>query len=361
MIVPLPPLLPVGDIEERLRLIFPEGVPNRTYCIREMAARAVFVMLYGGAIAGAEHYIRPDQITRMTNRQAVRGSDEQRLAWTSASLRKSRSAIHGRWYAANTREPIRDETLRNGLIPAGAVVVRPGTPTTSSVPRYALSDAFAALFDPVATGDGLAAAIAAWQAANLSAGARARIQLVRRGVVASREGVVVAFPNGETRRLTAGPSSLIAKAVIEEFSPRFLGNAGVVFLSESGNRVVARDEQLARDIGLEILPDKLLPDIVMVDLAPAEPLLVFVEAVATGGPISADRRAALLRLATDAGFGARQAAFVSAYLDRDKAVFKATAPELAWDSFVWFASEPDKIIQMHNGASARGRRLVDLM
>ena len=27
----------------------------------------------------------------------------------------------------------------------------------------------------------------------------------------------------------------------------------------------------------------------------------------------------------------------------------------------FFASEPDKILQMHNGASARGRRLVDLM
>lgn len=358
--MPLPPLLPVGDIEKRLRLIFPEGTPNRTYCIREMSARTVFVMLYAGAVGGAERYIRPDQVTRMTNRQAARVTDEQRLAWTASSLRRSKSAIHGRWYAANTREPIRDETLRNGLIPAGAVVVRPGMPTTSSAPRYALSDAFAALFDPAA-GDGLSAAIAAWQAANLSAGARARIQLVRRGAVASREGVVVAFPNGETRRLTAGPSSLIAKVVIEEFGPRFLGNAGVIFLSESGNRVVARDEQLARDIGLTILPDKLLPDIVMVDLAPAEPLLVFVEAVATGGPISADRRAALLRLATDAGFGVRHAAFVSAYLDRNKAVFKATVSALAWDTFVWFASEPDNIIQMHNGGSARGRRLVDLM
>lgn len=146
-------------------------------------------------------------------------------------------------------------------------------PTTSSAPRYALSGGFAVLFDPAVTGDALAAAITAWQETNLSAGARARIQLVRRGAVASREGIVVAFPNGETRRLSAGPSSLITKAVIEEFGRRFLGNAGVIFLSESGNRVIARDEQLANDIGLRILPERLLPDIVLVDLAPKEPLL----------------------------------------------------------------------------------------
>lgn len=346
---------------DRLRLIFPDGTPNRTYCTREMAARTVFVMLYAGAIADAGRYIRPDQVTRMTNRQAARRTDEQRLAWASASLRKARSAIPGHWYAANTREPIRDETLRNGLIPNGAVVVRAGTPTTSSAPRYALSSGFADLLDPTITDDALAAAIAAWQEANLSAGARARIQLVRRGAVASREGIVVTFPNGETRRLSAGPSSLITKAVIEELGQRFLGNAGVIFLSESGNRIIARDEQLAREIGLKILPDRLLPDIVLVDLAPKEPLLVFIEVVATGGPISQDRMAALLKLATDAGFSDDQIAFVSAYFDRGQASFRATAPELAWGSFAWIASEPDKIVQLHNGTSARGRRLIDLI
>jgi hypothetical protein len=326
-----------------------------------MAARTVFVMLYAGATADAERYIRPDQVTRMTNRQAARRIDEQRLAWASSSLRKARSATPGHWYAADTREPIRDETLRNGLIPNGAVIVRAGMPTTSSAPRYALTGAFAVLFDPAVTGDALAVAIAAWQEANLSAGARARIQLVRRGAVASLDGIVVAFPNGETRRLSAGPSSLIAKAVIEDFGRHFLGNVGVIFLSESGNRVIARDEQLAKDIGLKILPERLLPDIVLVDLAPKEPLLVFIEVVATGGPISEDRKAALLKLATDAGFSDDQIAFVSAYLDRGQASFRATAPELAWGSFAWIASEPDKIIQLHNGTSARGRRLVDLI
>jgi hypothetical protein len=350
-------LLSVSEIQKRLRTIFPEGTQHRTFCTREMAARTVFVMLYAGAVEGSGRHVRPDQITRMTNRQAARNSDQQRLAWAAASLRKAKSAIRGRWYAANTREPIRDETLRNGFIPSGAVVARTDVPTTSSAPRYALSGGFAALFDPELAGDALSAAITAWQGANLSAGARARIQLLRRGAVASREGLLVTFPNGETRRLSAGPSSDIAKAVVEQFAPRFLGDAGVIFLSESGNRVVARDEQLARAIGLTILPDKLLPDIVLVDLARAEPLLV----VATGGPMSQSRQADLLKLAMEAGFAARHVAFVSAYLDRSRPAFKATVAELAWGSFAWFAAEPDKLIQMHDGATARCRRLIDLV
>lgn len=357
----LPPLLPVPKVRKRLWQIFPEGTTNRNYCTRDMAARTVFVMLYVGAVAGTDRYIRPDQITRMTDRQAAAQTDEQRLAWASKSLRKARSAVPRRWYAANTREPIRDETLREGLVRLGAVIVRPDVPTTSSVPRYALAEPFAALFDPASEGEQLAEAIDRWQEENLSAGALARVQLVRRGAVASRAGVLVTFPNGETRRLAGGPSSHIAKAVIEDFARRFLADPGVIFLSESGNRVVARDERLAVAIGLEILPDRLLPDIVLVDLGSADPLLVFVEVVATGGPMSANRREALLKLATGAGYHAQQIAFLSAYLDRSQTAFRTTISELAWGSFAWFASEPERIMQMHDGTSIRNRHLSKLM
>ncbi len=37
----LPPLLPSTEIRKRLLEIFPEGLPNRTYCTRDIAARTV--------------------------------------------------------------------------------------------------------------------------------------------------------------------------------------------------------------------------------------------------------------------------------------------------------------------------------
>ena len=146
--MPLPALLPLPAIHERLRTIFPEGTANRNYVIREIAAKTVFVMLYIGAVAGAERWLRPDQVTRMTDAQAALQGDAERDAWQRASMRPTTGNIEGRWYAANTREPIRDETLREGLVRLGAVEEREGLPTTSPLPRYALAQDFAALFHP---------------------------------------------------------------------------------------------------------------------------------------------------------------------------------------------------------------------
>ena len=76
----LPALPPLPGIHERLRTIFPDGTANRNYVIREIAAKTVFVMLYIGAVAGAERWLRPDQVTRMTDAQAALQGDAERDA-----------------------------------------------------------------------------------------------------------------------------------------------------------------------------------------------------------------------------------------------------------------------------------------
>lgn len=358
---PLPPLLPPAAIHERLQLSFPDGTANRNYVTREIAAKTVFVMLYVGAVEGNETWLRPDQVTRMTDTQAAAITDAAREAWAKQSTRPTTGQIAGRWYASNTREPIRDETLRDGLVRVGAVMERSGLSTTSPKGRYALAGAFAALFDPGLTGDALQTATEAWQRAHLTPGALARIAIMRRGAVAGEERVLVTFPNGETRHMEPGQSSVISKAVVEEFAWRFLEKPGVIWLSESRNRVVARDDGLAQDIGLVIQPDRNLPDVILVDLGPYAPLLVFVEVVATDGPVSEARRTALMRIATDAGFHDEQVAFVTAYGDRNAGAFRRSVGRLAWRSFAWFMSEPDHVMALHRGSTARQVLLSELM
>ena len=87
--MPLPALLQVSDIQERLRLIFPQGTPNRNYVTREIAAKTIFVLLYIGAIDGAERWLRPEQVTRMTDAQAMLTGDDTREWCLEASLRLS--------------------------------------------------------------------------------------------------------------------------------------------------------------------------------------------------------------------------------------------------------------------------------
>ena len=353
----LPPLPDLPELRSRLQAIFPEGSPRRNYCVREMAARTVFVMLYVGAVEGTGRWIGPKHVVRMGDGQAADGSDAARSAYVLEVERPGSVPPPDRWYQDNTREPIRDETLRDGLVRAGAVVIRPGLATTSSRPRYALQPAFAGLFDPTLQGDVLTTAIAAWQDHHLSAGSLARVRLRERSSAAAGSKVLVTLPNGETRQMEAGPSSIITKAVVEVFAKRFLGDAAVLWISESGNKVVQRDDVLALELGLRIKSDRVLPDMILVDLAPARPLIVFVEVVATDGPITASRRDALLELLIAGRFRPEQAAFVTAFEDRDTATFRKAVSELAWGSFAWCLSEPDHVIAF-DGRDPQAIRLL---
>ena len=350
------PMLTRDEVHVRLQEIFPDGAPNRAYLTRMLAASTVFVALYIDATEGSGTMLGPKHVYRMTDEQAALVDDASRTAYATGVLRTGSQTEGRRWYQDNTREPIRDETLREGLVAIGAVIERTDLPTTSSKPRYALKASFAALFDPALTGEALQARTAAWQAEALNKGALARLAIVRQGAGASADQVLVTFPNGETRRMKPGPSSEITKAVVEVFAPAFLTAPAVVFLSESGNKVVARDDALARSIGLAIQADKNLPDTILVDLGPVHPLLVFVEVVATDGPISQRRKEALEELVAEAGFPAEHVAFVTAYLDRSAGPFKKTVDSLAWGSYAWFAAEPERLMVFSEAReSLRGR------
>ena len=346
----LPDLLDREGVHKRLARIFPEGTPQRNYCTRELAASTVFVAIYVGAVEGTSAFFGPKHVYRMTGKQSEKIDDKSRTQYAQKIVKAAFQPQGKRWYSDNTREPIRDETLREGLVAIGAVIEKTDVPTTSSKPRYALAYEFAALFDPQLKEDALEAAIAAWQTKNLNKGALARIALVRKGAATGGDHIMVVFPNGETRRMKPGPSSEITKAVIEIFAPRFLAKAAVLFVSESGNKVVARDDDLAKSIGLAIKADKDLPDAILVDLGPEHPRLVFVEVVATDGPINDRRKQALEKIATDAGFAIDHIAFLTAFLDRSAAPFKKVVDSLAWGSYAWFVSEPNGLIELSSEA-----------
>jgi hypothetical protein len=348
MILPIVPS--VESITGRLPLIFPEGTANRNYLIRDIAVKTVFSMLYVNAIEGFGILCTPAHVYRMTQEQSHKVEAEERRHYYDCVLKRG-CVIQGiRWYEDNTRESIRDETLRDGLIAMGVVLVDKRIPTTSSKPRYCLSKSFADLFNPDLESEALELAISEWQEANLSAGQLARVKINLKG--ASRENsIIVTFPNGETRHMHMGASSVISKQVIEIFAPSFLIKPFVLWLSESGNKAPVRDDELAKSLGLEIDVKQDLPDIILVDMGTRNPLLVFIEVVATDGAITERRKAAIFNNITDQGsYNREDVVFVSAYMDKQSTGFKKTITEVGWDSFIWFASEPDNIFILHKGA-----------
>lgn len=342
----LPLILAIPDIQARLEQIFPAGLEMRQNLVREMAAKTVYVFLYGWMVEGSGRLLRPSHVYFYTAEQAAKLSDEEREHWFKNSTKPGFRPDGKRWYADTTREPIRDETIRFGLLDIGAVGKVPGVPTTSSNPIYFLKDDFTGLMNPALMDADLEVAIAAWQKRHLTPAARARMALIAAGKVKKTDEVVVTCPDGSNAKLAPGPSSLISKAVVEEFATRFLTNPALLWMSESGAKVRYHDDATAKALGLKIDQGKVLPDIILVQVGDSgdDTHLVFVEVVASDGPMNQNRMDALLEYVKASGFPEDQCHFGTAFEDRADGAFKKCLPQLAWGTFAWFRSEPERLM-----------------
>jgi hypothetical protein len=166
--------------------------------------------------------------------------------------------------------------------------------------------------------------------------------------------------------LPPGPSQQIAKAVIEVFAPAFLGDARVAWISDSAAKRPFRNAPLEQALQITLDEARLLPDVVLVDLAPpgrpGKVLMVFVEVVATDGAMTEQRMQALLELIARSprAYRPEDAAFVTAYSDRHAAPARRALSTLAWRSFAWFVAEPGRLVQWHDEDTA-GRKLAALL
>jgi BsuBI/PstI restriction endonuclease domain/BsuBI/PstI restriction endonuclease HTH domain len=332
----------LDQVHGLLAMVFPEGMTRRAWLTNLNAARTVFVLLYSLAIDGTDRWVAPKAVVEMSDEQAGRTDLRSRAGYLDRILKPGGKADGKPWLAPNSREGIRDEALR-ALKEVGAVIER-DLPKTSGKGRYALTTDFADLFDPGRTEMDRAVAVAAWRDVHLS-----RTELARLAIRAAQDFTTVTLPDGTTRSLSAGPSEAIIKGVIEQFSKRFLVDPVVLSYSDSAAPVQYVNENLMRRLGLEYRPGDPLPDVFLADIA--KPLrFVAVEAVATEGPVDPARVAAVTGWLGRSGFTARDAYFVTAYLDRAGAAFRKTVGEVAWRTALWFVTEPECLLVALDGS-----------
>lgn len=104
-----PTLLDRESIRDRLAAIFPEGTPEREKCVRDAAAATIYAALYVGAVAGADRWLGPAHVYRMTEERARTLVDD---AARDAYRRRPKLVGKGRWYEDNSREhPCSDSGL----------------------------------------------------------------------------------------------------------------------------------------------------------------------------------------------------------------------------------------------------------
>ncbi len=342
---PFPVLLTVEQIRDRLEHIFPKEFPDRGILVGLMAARVVFVALYGGFVEGADRYLRPSFVYLFTQEQAAKIEDAERLDWTSKAHVGGFRPAGTRWYADTSKEPIRDDLIRNRLLLIGAM--GKNTPDdhnkTASTPIYFVLKEFADLFDPDLDEEALVTMVPAWQHRNLNPGTLQRMTLRAQGVQKQKGDVLVDMPNGERVRLSTGSSNQIVKALIEEFCRAHLRIPMVLWISASDKKSYPQFQELSESVGLRFDVGAELPDLILGDME--DPVtFYFCEVVATDGPVTDARKEALLELVRESQIQEKDVRFVTAFEDREASPFRKVFSQLATDSLVWFRTEPKTIV-----------------
>lgn len=343
----------ISDIRSRLTLLFPEGVEGRSFLVRELSAKTVATFLFLQAVGDPDdaevRRLRPSMVTWMDDAALARAGDPAFVdQWHRAATQGQaqleaflRSEGHewDRWYAENSRESIRDEVIRPLAATYGAVLRKSGVATTAAVPALTLASDFAAVFEGGVREDEIEHRAEAWKSAHLGAVARARLGALRR--LAGEDSVVIEMPGRGQRQLPAGVASDVTRDVVEVLAPQLLRQPFVLAICHSRDPVAADDQRELEAVGLALDPALALPDVLLIDAT--DGTIWLVEVVATAGEVNSRRRAELVEWATRRGVDADKIRFATAYRSRTDQAFRRTIGDLAWDSYVWFADEPDGI------------------
>lgn len=350
------PLLSHQECVDRLELIFPKAAFDSVLA-NPLAGWAVLAMLYcdavvpaSGELAADETWVRPVGVLWLSDEALTHDDAAERSAWARAAAgstaKKKVAALLTSWgeafnpkYGDNSRETVRDETFPNWLA-EGAMRMRPGVKTTSPAPRWALTDAFADLFDPALSGQALLDQIEAYRSTHMTPGGRARARTAQ--LRSDQEhAVTVTLPGGVQRSLEPGEASLILKGVIEQWAPVRLADPVVICVSEPGDKTYT-DAKMVQSLGLSIDASTLLPDAIIADIGPVETEFWIIEAVATDGEISERRKTKLLKWAASQNIPESSCRFLSAFGSRQAAPAKRRLKDLAAGTFAWYADEPTR-------------------
>ena len=149
--------------------------------------------------------------------------------------------------------------------------------------------------------------------------------------------VPVRLTSGEEFTLSPGKHNELQKAIIEEFLPRFVGGAELLYLGDTANKALIIDRETLRKLDFFELDHRELPDVVAYDSS--KNWLFLIEAVHSSGPMSKVRAEKLARLTKECKAGI---VYVTAFLSR--AALRKWVADIAWESEVWISEEPDHMI-----------------
>jgi hypothetical protein len=158
--------------------------------------------------------------------------------------------------------------------------------------------------------------------------------------------LAVKLGKGETIRLSPGAHSVLIKAIIEEFAPRFVPGGVLIYAGDTGEKWGYFDKELLGKMGVVVGGHGKMPDVVL--YYPEREWLLLVESVTSHGPVDGKRHDELGRL-----FGSSKPGLVYVTAFPSRVVMSRYLGEIAWETEVWCADAPSHLIHF-NGSRFLG-------
>ena len=237
-------------------------------------------------------------------------------------------------YAENSRETFRKQAIHH--FRNAAFIEDNGKSTNSPDYRYRLTEEFLA----VIRGNGTTEVVSQFLSNHES--------LI--SIYASKKKFqkIPVTINGKDLSFSVGKHNELQKAIIEEFGARFAPGAECLYVGDTIEKDLVKNEKRLSELGFEITLHDKMPDVVL--YREDKNWLYFIESVTSVGPMDDKRIIELQELTKNVKSGK---IFVTAFLDFK--TFKKFSESLAWDTEVWIADVPDHMIHL-NGDRFLGPR-----
>lgn len=154
--------------------------------------------------------------------------------------------------------------------------------------------------------------------------------------------------NGDDFTFSVGKHNELQKSIIEDFAPRFAPDSECLYVGDTIEKDLVKNEQRLRELGFKITLHDKMPDVVL--YVEEKNWIYFIEAVTSVGPMDPKRIKEIEDMTHRVSAGK---IFVTAFIDFK--TFKKFSDTLAWETEVWIADMPEHMIHL-NGDRFLGPR-----
>jgi hypothetical protein len=152
--------------------------------------------------------------------------------------------------------------------------------------------------------------------------------------------VPVKLADGREFTLSPGKHNQVQAAVVRDFAARFAPGSTILYLGDTAKKTLILEEEVLRKLCVPITKHDKLPDVVLYD--EKRQWLFLIEAVTSHGPVSPKRKLEMERAFKSC---TAERIYVSAFPDFKE--FRRHIGNIAWETEVWIAENPDHMIHFN--------------